>query len=39
VDNAFHLAAIGRIFAQGIGIIGTEDGGDIAFRIFLRARL
>ncbi len=37
MDHAFDLAAIGRIFAQGVGIVGAEDGGNIAFGIFLHA--
>ena len=37
VDHAFDLAAVSRIFTQGVGIVGAEDSGDIAFGIFLHA--
>ena len=35
VNNAFDFTTIGRVFAQGVGIVGAENGGDIPFRIFL----
>ncbi|CNT75841.1 Uncharacterised protein [Salmonella enterica subsp. enterica serovar Bovismorbificans] len=37
VDYAFHFTPVSRIFTQRIGIIGTEDGGDIPFGILLYA--
>ena len=35
MDHALHLAAIGRILAQGFGIVGAVDTGDLAVRILL----
>ncbi len=35
VNNTFYFTAISRIFAQGVGIVGAENGGDIPFCIFL----
>ena len=37
MDHAFHLAAVSRIFAQGIDVAGAVDAGDIPLFIFCHA--